>query len=192
MACGNHYSEIIKYLGSKTLSQVADFHFWRGLLNVKETFLLCMSYNTKDGFQIRFWQNTWRGNRRFSELFPNLYHLAYNPHDSVEEVLSSKPWNLSFRGAVVGIKQTKYDNQVDTVTQRLHKSGQFSIHSMYQFLIKPRHLFPSQLLWEVEGTITGIFFFLWYLLKGIILTKDNLAKKIKMVVISVAFVIIIK
>jgi hypothetical protein len=47
-------------LGSKILSQVRikqnDSHFWRGLLNVKDEFLSCVSFNMKDGSQIRFWR----------------------------------------------------------------------------------------------------------------------------------------
>ena len=98
------------------LSQVSakptDSHFWKGLLNVKHTFLSYTSYNIKDGSQISFWEDVWRGNRPFSERSPNLYHVVYNKHDTVEQVMSTNPLNLSFRRTLVGVKLTEYINLV--------------------------------------------------------------------------------
>ena len=181
-----------KYLGSKTLSQVSakptDSHFWKGLLNVKHTFLSYTSYNIKDGSQISFWEDVWRGNRPFSERFPNLYHVVFNKHDTVEQVVSTNPLNLSFRRTLGGVKLTEYINLVaylrdfnladerDTISWKLHNNGQFSVRSMYQKLINQQVPFRHKYIWKLKIPLK-IKIFLWYLLKGVLLTKDNLAKK---------------
>jgi len=111
------------------------------------TSLSYISYNIKDGSQISFWEDVWRGNRAFSEWFPNLYHVVFNKHDTVEQVVSTNPLNLSFWRTLVDVKLNEYINLVaylrdfnltderDTISWKLHNNGQFSVHSMYQELI---------------------------------------------------------
>jgi len=165
-----------------------DSHFWKGLLNVKHTFLSYTSYNIKDGSQISFWEDVWRGNRPFSERFPNLYHVVFNKHDTVEQVVSTNLLNLSFRRTLGGVKLTEYINLVaylrdfnladerDTISWKLHNNGQFSVRSMYQKLINQQVPFRHKYIWKLKIPLK-IKIFLWYLLKGVLLTKDNLAKK---------------
>jgi hypothetical protein len=49
-----------------------DSHFWVGLLGVKDTFLRLGLFKIGDGTQVRFWEDKWRGNTTFKELFPGL------------------------------------------------------------------------------------------------------------------------
>ena len=154
-----------------------DSHFWKGLLNVKHTFLSYTSYNIKDGSQISFWEDVWRGNRPFSERFPNLYHVVFNKHDTVEQVVSTNPLNLSFRRTLVGVKLTEYINLVaylrdfnladerDTISWKLHNNGQFSVRSMYQKLINQQVPFRHKYIWKLKIPLKIKIFF-WYLLKG--------------------------
>ena len=152
--------------GFKDLSQVVikqnDSHFWKGLINVKENFLQCVSFNMKDGSQIRFWEDTWYGTSPFSEQYPNLYRVAYNPHDSVANVLANDTCNLSFWRALVGTKLTEFQNLVanmsnvnlsnerDTVSWKLQKSGIFTVHSMYQLLINQDVPLRHDFIWKLK------------------------------------------
>ena len=56
-------------------------------------------------------------NRPFRELFPNLYHIAYNRQDTVANVLNGDPINLSFRRTLVGQKLVEFQNLVAMITQ---------------------------------------------------------------------------
>ena len=57
----------------------------------------------------------------------------------------------------------------------LHSSGTFSVKSMYAALINNR-VRVSQDLWQIKIP-SRIKIFLWYLKRGVILTKDNLARR---------------
>ena len=71
----------------------------------------------------------------------------YNKHDTVEQVVSTNPLNLSFWRTLVGVKLTDYINLVaylrdfnladerDTIFWKLHNNEQFLVRSMYQKLI---------------------------------------------------------
>ncbi|XP_062193487.1 uncharacterized protein LOC133896859 [Phragmites australis] len=52
-----------KYLKNKTIGEVkwkpGDSHFWSGLMKVKDQFLRLGSFHLNNGFQIRFWEDTW-------------------------------------------------------------------------------------------------------------------------------------
>lgn len=45
-----------------------------------------------------------------------LSHVAYNPQDTVETVLSTNPLNLSFRRVIDVVKRTEYDDLIAKVT----------------------------------------------------------------------------
>ena len=53
-----------------------EIHFWAGLLGVKDTFLRLGLFKIGDGTQVRFWEDKWRGNATFKELFPGLYDIV--------------------------------------------------------------------------------------------------------------------
>lgn len=102
-------------------------------------------------------------------------------------VLSGDPLRLSFRTDLVGIKLTEYESLVakmstvnlvqerDHVSWQLHKSGQFLTRSMHLHLIDQGFPFRRKLIWKLKVPLK-IKIFLWYLSKGVILTKDNLAR----------------
>ena len=56
-----------------------------------------------------------------------------------------------------------------------HQSGQFSVRSMYMALING-HIERNKFIWKLNMPLK-IKIFMWYLLKGIVLTKDNLARR---------------
>ena len=62
----------------------------------------------------------------------------------------------------------------DVFVWTLHSSGQFSVRSFYAALIS-NGVRVSQEIWKAKIP-TKIIIFLWYLKKGVILTKDNLCR----------------
>ena len=69
-----------KYLSTKSLPQVQAkpnySHFLRGLMMIKEEVLACGSFEIKDGKQMRFWEDTWVGQRPFKDQYPTIYNIA--------------------------------------------------------------------------------------------------------------------
>ena len=76
-----------KYIKDKTLGSCvkkpADSHFWKSLMNVKDTFMGFGSFKVKDGSQTRFWVDTWLGNKPLKDKFPALFNILRRKQDSV-------------------------------------------------------------------------------------------------------------
>ena len=73
------------------------------------------------------------------------------------------------------IARVQLDQGEDEFTWGLTKSRKLSVKSLYQALIKiniPNH---NKVIWKLKAPLK-IKVFLWYLKRGVILTKDNLAK----------------
>ena len=58
---------------------------------------------------------------------------------------------------------------------QLHKSGQFSVRSVYSALLDVQTLPINKPVWKLKIPLK-VKFFIWLLHRGVILTKDNLAK----------------
>ena len=59
---------------------------------------------------------------------------------------------------------------------QLHKSGQFSVRSVYSALLDVRALPINKPVWKLKIPLK-VKFFICLLHRGVILTKDNLAKR---------------
>ncbi|WVZ92700.1 hypothetical protein U9M48_038746 [Paspalum notatum var. saurae] len=93
------------------------------------------------------------------DVYPNLFTIVRRKHATVAEVLRMNPYNVSFRKALTGNRFNEWHSLVariasinlqkgrDQFVWGLHSKGYFSISSMYKHL------------------------------RGVILTKDNLAKR---------------
>ncbi|WVZ92703.1 hypothetical protein U9M48_038749, partial [Paspalum notatum var. saurae] len=93
------------------------------------------------------------------DVYPNLFTIVRRKHATVVEVLRMNPYNVSFRKALTGNKFNEWHSLVARIASvnlqegrnqfvwGLHGKGYFSISSMYKHL------------------------------RGVILTKDNLAKR---------------
>jgi hypothetical protein len=163
-----------KYIKDKTLGSCTKkptySHFWKGLMNVKDTFMSFGSFKVKNGSQTHFWMDTWLGNQLLKD-----------------RVLASVPLNISFHRNLVGtnlrdwhrivasIQDVNLQGESDSFVWALHSSGSFSIKSMYVALINNR-VRVSQDIWQIKIPIR-IKIFLWYLKRCVILTKDNLAQR---------------
>ena len=181
-----------KYLRSKSLTQVKakpyDSHFWRGLMHIKDEVLAKGSFDIKDGSKTRFWDDTWVGDLSFKVKYTSLYNIVRDPHATVTRVMATSPLNVSFRRALVDNKLVEWHNLVaqiayvemvegsDTFRWNLTKSGLYYVQSLYLHLINTQPLFQHKMIWKLKIPLK-IKIFLWYLQRGVVLTKDNLARK---------------
>jgi len=84
-----------KYLRYKSLSQCTkkpgDSQFWSGLMAVKDIFLSYGSFKIQNSKTVRFWEDTWKENKPFMELYPNLYRIVRKKNVTLANVLSCVP-----------------------------------------------------------------------------------------------------
>jgi hypothetical protein len=116
-----------------------------------------------------------------------LYNIVRRKSDTVAHVLSATLLNISFRRYLAGNNLVLWNNLVvrialvqladsnDIFRWNLHQNGQFSIHSMYLALINNGFVDTNRKMWRVQIPLK-IKIFMWYVYKGVVLTKDNLAK----------------
>jgi hypothetical protein len=180
-----------KYLGGKTLGQVSkkvgDSHFWKSLVSVKDKFLSLGSFKLASGEEICFWEDQWLGNLTLMEQYPNIFNIARKKSAIVSDVLQTNPYNASFRRALLGVKLHEWQSLVarlvnislvdgqDNFIWVLQKSGLFTVKSMYEHLINSGTK-VSQEIWYMKIHLK-IKVFMYYLKRGVILAKDNLAKR---------------
>jgi hypothetical protein len=181
-----------KYLTNQTIGKVhkkpSDLHFWTGSMIAKPDFLWYGSFQIKNGEQIRFLEDKWLGNYSFEHQYPTLYNIVRRKNDTISKVLSAVPLSISFRRYLSGNNLILWNNLVGRIAQvqlvdtedvfrwDLHQSGQFFIHSMYQALINNGLVPTNNKIWKVWIPLK-IKIFMWYLYKGVVLTKGNLAKR---------------
>jgi exonuclease III len=181
-----------KYLRTKTLTQVSskpnDSHFWRGLMHIKDEVLSKGSFIIKNGTNTRFWIDTWTGNLPLKDKYPSLYNIARDRQTTVAKVMSSSPLDISFRRSLVDHNLRMWLNLVASISNvllvqgtdyfkwTLTKSGLFTVRSMYRDAMDNHPPFQHKKIWKYKIPLK-IKIFLWFLRKGVILTKDNLARK---------------
>jgi hypothetical protein len=105
----------------------------------------------------------------------------------VVQVLSTTPLNASFRRSITDsyllawydlmskVVSINLTNDKDVFIWNLQNSGIFSVHSLYTSIIKCVAVPSKCKLWNIKVPLKIIF--LWYLWKGVTLTKDNFAKR---------------
>ena len=123
------------------------------------------------------------------EQYPALYNIVRHKGDTLAKVMETFPPNVSFRRSLFGPRLASWNallNRLDSVhlTQgpdkfrwNVTKNGKFSVDSMYKILIQPDiPVDNNKKLWKMKIPLkTKVF--AWYLRRGVILTKDNLAKR---------------
>lgn len=181
-----------KYFHNKSIGQVVgkpgDSHFWAGLMKVKELFLSQGKFVAKSGSNVRFWEDKWLGDFTLQQRFPSLYNIARRKHTLVSSVFISVPLNVSFRRGLYGdtlgqwnalvalLLNVSLNNEKDIFHWSLKQDGVFTVQSLYSLMICNGHAKQDQTIWKIKIPLK-IKIFAWYLRRGVILTKDNLAKR---------------
>ncbi|WVZ54481.1 hypothetical protein U9M48_005268, partial [Paspalum notatum var. saurae] len=182
-----------KYLKNKTIGEVfwkpGDSHFLSGLMKVKNQFMDLSAFQVHNGLQTKFWEDKWLGNYTLKEQYLSLFTIVRKKQSSVAHVLSTNPLNISFRRVLVGDKLIKWNELVARITHvqlvghhdkavwSITEHGQFTVKSLYNFLVNQIALpMNNKKLWKLKLALK-IKIFVWFLMKGVILTKDNLKKR---------------
>jgi hypothetical protein len=181
-----------KYLRNKNLTQVqympGDTQFWAGLMKVKKEFLSLGKFDLGNESQVRFWEDSWIRSRPLKSFFPTVYNIVRRKNASVRSVMSTIPLNVAFRRSLIGVNlqawhsvvamvaNIQLTNQRDRFMWGLHQNGLFSVKSMYRALLGTQALSYNTFIWKLKLPLK-IKVFLWHLYKGVVLTKDNLARR---------------
>jgi hypothetical protein len=120
--------------------------------------------------------------------FLDLYRIVRKKGVSVASVLSSIPLNISFRRGLGGARLKEWlilvssvlpvslNNDKDKFIWQLGKNGVFSTQALYREMMKSEKTSGKELFWKARLPLK-FKIFLWYLKRGVILTKDNLLKR---------------
>jgi hypothetical protein len=113
-------------------------------------------------------------------------NIVRKKNATVAQVLSTTPLNISFRRALVGDNWAKWLQLVGSIlnvhlgeqtdTFMWTKSESFSVKAMCNDLVVGNAPRLNLVTWKAKVPLK-IKIFIWYLWKGVILTKDNLAKR---------------
>jgi hypothetical protein len=76
---------------------------------------------------------------------------------------------------VAQVASTRLCNTEDKFIWGLHQNEIFSIKSMYLALISNNRMWHDLTIWKLKVSLK-IKIFLWYLKRGVVLTKDNLSR----------------
>jgi hypothetical protein len=165
-----------------------DSHFWSCLMRVKQDFIRFGSFLVKDGSQVRFWEDKWLDGAPLKDQYPSLYNIARPKFSTIAKVLSSSPPSISWTRQLFGSNLNAWNDLLarmegivlgqdpDAFYWNLTPSGKFSVKSHYVALMLRNTPNMNKDLWNLKVPLK-IKIFLWFLRRGVILTKDNLAKR---------------
>ena len=78
-------------------------------MKVKDEFFERGSFSVGNGERVRFWKDTWLGDKPLASQYPTLYRIVHRKEVSVASVLSSAPpINLSFRRTLNGNRWNRW------------------------------------------------------------------------------------
>ena len=66
-------------------------------------------------------------------------------------------------------------DEPDTFRWKLHQNGKFSVKSMYDAMVHNEVPIDNRKLWKLKIPLR-VKIFLWFMNRGVILTRDNLAR----------------
>jgi hypothetical protein len=160
-------------------------------VGTKKFFFGLGSFSIKDDSEIRFWEDKWLGNATLCEQYPALYSIVRHKGDTIAKVMETSPPDMAFRRDLSGLRLVAWNallhrlaniqlqNGHDEFRWNLHENCKFSHASMYNALILPDvpiDKISNNKLWKLKISLR-IKVFGWYLCKGVVLTKDNLARQ---------------
>jgi hypothetical protein len=116
---------------------------------------------------------------------------VHHKGDTIAKVMETSPPSMSFRRDLSGqrliswnallqrLENIQLQPRQDEFRWNLYENGKFSVASMYNALILPNvpiYKTSNNKLWKLKIPL-WIKVFGWYLHKGVVLTKDKLAKR---------------
>jgi hypothetical protein len=157
-------------------------------METKKDFFRFGSFTIKDGSEITLWEDNWLGNTTLREQYPALYNIVGHKNETIAMVLETSPPNVSYRRDLIGPRLMAWNTllgRLDSVQltegpDEFHwnpkENGKFSVDSMYRALIHTEmSVDNNNKIWKMKVPLK-IKIFAWYIRKGVVLTKDNLAK----------------
>jgi hypothetical protein len=179
------------YLRNKTVANIKarfnDSPFWKGLLKVKDIYMVGRRVKIKRGNLMRFWKHVWLGETSLEHQFPILFDICQEPEVTFQECIA-KNFVISFRRRLhTGIlEQWNYiqskalevnmDEADDTISWSLNKSGLFTTKSVYKYLESGVCGPNYKWIWK-SALPLKIKIFLWQMMQNVVLTRDNLKKR---------------
>ena len=157
-------------------------------MKVKQDFFRFGSFKIRDGSQVRFWEDKWLGNASLREQYPCLYNIVRHKQSTIAQIFQTNPPCFSWRRDLIGAKLAAWYNILPHIADlvRVHEqdefhwnltpNGVFSVKSHYLALTHIGVPNINRRIWKVKVPLK-VKIFLWYLRRGVILTKDNLAKR---------------
>jgi hypothetical protein len=76
---------------------------------------------------------------------------------------------------VAKVSEVQLTGQKDTFSW-LQQNGRYTVCSMYRVLVVPNSIPSNNVIWKLKLPLK-VRICIWYLIKGVVLTKDNLAKR---------------
>jgi hypothetical protein len=156
-------------------------------MNVKESFLSLGHFQVNNGRNIQFWEDKWLKNFTLRQQYPSLYAITRRRNVLVASIFSMTPLNIAFRRGLVGnnlilwfrlvvrVAHIRLNNAKDKFIWDLLQNGTFSVKYMCNALITDTRIRYNMILWKMKVPLC-IKIFMWYLKRGVVLTKDNLAR----------------
>ncbi|KAI4984547.1 hypothetical protein ZWY2020_017177 [Hordeum vulgare] len=123
-----------------------------------------VKFHIRNGKTTRFWKDMWLGEMPLATQYPALYNIVQRKE------------TYDCYDFTVGFMEVQLSDQSDTIHWKLTTSGSFTVKSMYTNLINAGILPTSPHIWKIKIPLK-IKIFMWFVHKGVILTKDNLVKR---------------
>ena len=82
----------------------------------------------------------------------------------------------AWHNVVAMVADVQLTNQRDRFVWGLHQNGLFSVKSIYRALLGAEAIPYNTFIWKLKLPLK-IKVFMWFLYKGVILTKDNVARR---------------
>ncbi|KAE8786750.1 hypothetical protein D1007_39331 [Hordeum vulgare] len=130
----------------------------------------------------------WLGETPLAMQYPILYIIVQRKEAYVVIILQTTPLNIRFRRSLVRkrwnvwlhlvcrLMEVQLFDRANTIHWKLTTSGRFLVKSMYAHLINIGPVPTSSHIWKIKVPLK-IKIFMWFVHKGVILTKDNLLKR---------------
>ena len=96
-------------------------------MKVKRAFLRFGTFHIKNRSQMRFWEDTWLGNRPLRHKYPQFYNIVRKKQHTVGEVLSTLNPNLTWYRDLIGSMLVMWSNLAShlATVALTHENGNF-------------------------------------------------------------------